>query len=352
VEPLAPMSAPKLDRVGIVMLSTAGGAVWTLPVVNAIKRAHPAAKIAWIAQPGTASLIEGHPAVDEIIPFQRDRGVVGYLELRKRLAIHPFDTLLVLQSYLKSGVVAGMARADVKIGVDRARARDLGWLFTNRELAKQPMRHMQDQFLEFLQPLGLAAEPVEYRLRAGEPERAWQRQLFMELERPAVPLVIGTTKPEKDWLPERWAALADALWHDFGLEPLLVGGQSERELATERVIQSLGKRKPRSALGSGLRRLLAILEGSALVISPDTGPIHMAVAVDRPVIGLYGHTNPKRTGPYRYQDLLVDAFGDSGEIYDASAPSRSGRMSRIQVRDVLDRVERWRASYASSAPKG
>ena len=343
----------KLDRVGVVMLSTAGGAVWTLPVLNAIKRAHPAATIAWIAQPGPAALIERHPAVSEVVPFERQRGVVGYLELRKRLAIRPFDTLLVLQSYLKAGVVAGMAHADVKLGIDRSRARDFGWIFTNRELAAKPTRHMQDQFLEFLEPLGVSAEPIEYALGPWEHERAWQTEFFGPFERPAVPLVIGSTRPEKDWMPERWAQLSDALWHDFQLEPVLAGGQSDRELAAERVIMSLAKHKPRSALGSGLRRLLAILDGSAFAVSPDTGPVHMAVAIERPVIGLYGHTNPKRTGPYRrYHDLLVDAFGDPGESYGADAPNRSGRMARIQVRDVLERVERWRASYASSAPKG
>ena len=346
------MNGPKLDRVGVVMLSTAGGAVWTLPVLNAIKRAHPAARISWIMQPGAATLVDGHRAVDEIIPFERSRGLVGYLELRKRLAIRPFDTLLVLQSYLKAGVVAGMASASTKIGVDRGRARDFGWVFTNRELAPAPMRHMQDQYLEFLQPLGIGAEPVAYDLTLSDAERDWQHDFFAPFERRAVPLVIGTTRPEKDWLPERWAAVADALWHDFQLEPVLVGGTSERELAAQRVIDSLAKRKPRSALGSGLRRLLAILDGSALAISPDTGPIHMAVAIERPVIGLYGFTNPKRTGPYRrYQDLLVDAFGDAGEAYDASAGNRAGRMTRIGVRDVLDRVQRWRANYASRGPK-
>lgn len=342
-----------VDRVGVVMLSTAGGAVWTLPVINAIKRAHPAAKITWIAQPGTASLVEGHSAIHEIVGFDRRRGLVGYLELRKMLAIRPFDTVLVLQSYLKSGIVAAMTRAPAKIGIDRARARDFSWLFTNRELPHRPTRHMQDQFLEFLEPLGIGAEPLEYRLGPWEHERAWQREFFHPFERPAVPLVIGTTRPEKDWMPDRWAQLSDALWHDFQLEPVLVGGRSDRELATERVIRSLARHTPRSALGSGLRRLLAILDGSAVAISPDTGPIHMAVAIQRPVIGLYGHTNPKRTGPYRrYEDLLIDAFGDPGEAYDAGAPNRSGRMSRIQLRDVLERVERWRSAYASTGPKG
>jgi heptosyltransferase I len=102
-----------------------------------------------------------------------------------------------------------------------------------------------------------------------------------------------------------------------------------------------------SALGSGLRNLVGILDGAALVLSPDTGPLHMTIALDRPVISLMGYTNPKRVGPYRrYHDLLIDAYGDPGEDYPISMENRPGRMSRITVRDVLDRVERWRTTYA------
>jgi heptosyltransferase I len=166
-------------------------------------------------------------------------------------------------------------------------------------------------------------------------------------------MVVGTSKPEKDWLPERWALLADALHADFGLEPVMVGGRSDRELHAERVILERASHKPRSALGSGLRRLTAILDGSALAISPDTGPLHMAVAIQRPVVSLMGYTNPKRTGPWRrYGDLVVDAYGDPGEDYPISMETRRGRMERIQVNDVLERVQRWRDRYsASSGPK-
>jgi heptosyltransferase I len=208
---------------------------------------------------------------------------------------------------------------------------------------------MQDQYLEFLEALRVPGESVEYRLGPWEEERSWQREFFAPFDRPAVALVIGTTKPEKDWMPERWAQLSDALWHDFGLEPVLVGGRSERELHAEQVIQSVGRRGIRGALGSGLRRLVSILDGSALVISPDTGPLHMSVAIDKPVVSLMGYTNPKRTGPYRrYHDLMVDAFGDRGEAYDATARNRPGRMTRIGVRDVLERVEHWKSSYSAS----
>ena len=98
---------------------------------------------------------------------------------------------------------------------------------------------------------------------------------------------------------------------------------------------------------------MSILDGSALVLAPDTGPLYMAVALERPVISLMGYTNPKRTGPYRrFHDLIVDAYGDPGENYPIDMENRRGRMERIQVRDVLDRVERWKSRYARSmAPK-
>jgi heptosyltransferase I len=168
-----------------------------------------------------------------------------------------------------------------------------------------------------------------------------------------VAMVVATSKPEKDWLPERWAEVSDALWHDFGLDPVIVGGRSARELHAERVIMERARHAPRSALGSGLRKLVSILDGSALSIAPDTGPLHMAVAIGRPVVSLMGYTNPKRTGPYRkFTDLIVDAYGEPGEEYPITMENRPGRMPRIQVRDVLDKVQRWRDRYArSSGPK-
>jgi heptosyltransferase I len=96
---------------------------------------------------------------------------------------------------------------------------------------------------------------------------------------------------------------------------------------------------------------VSILDRSALVLAPDTGPLHIAVALDRPVISLMGYTNPKRTGPYRrFHDLIVDAYGEPGEDYPISMENRPDRMPRITVRDVIERVERWRARYVVASP--
>jgi heptosyltransferase I len=342
-----------MDRIAIVMMSAAGDAVHTLPVVNALKRHHPGAHITWILQPAPATLVQGHAAVDDIILFDRSRGWRAFTDIRGTLARVRFDLVIALQVYFKAGIVTSFTRAPVKLGFDRVRARDLNWLFTNWKIPPHPNQHVQDQYFEFLRVLGVPHEPVEWHLGPRPEERPWQRDFFASFERPAAAMVVATSKPEKDWLPERWAEVSDALWHDFGLEPVIVGGRSDRELHAERVILERARHKPRSALGSGLRKLACIIDGCALVLAPDTGPLHMSVALDRPVISLMGYTNPKRTGPYkRFQDLVIDAYGDPGENYPISMENRPGRMGRIQVVDVLDRVQRWKERYAvSTAPK-
>ena len=338
------------NRFCIVMMSAVGDAVHVLPVINAIKRARPTARISWILQPGPATLVRGHESVDEILLFDRAKGTRAYLDLRTELASRRFDVAVALQVYFKAGLVLAMTHAHTKLGFDRARARDLNWLFTTDRIPPHPMQHVQDQYLEFLRPLGIAAEPVEWRLGPWPHEREWQREFFAAIDRPAASIVVATSKAEKDWLPERWAEVCDALYHDFGLQPVLVGGRSERELRAEARILEHARSSPVSALGSGLRRLVSILDGSALVLSPDTGPLHIGVALDRPVVSLIAYSNPKRVGPYRkFRDLMIDAYGDPGEEYPVSMENRPGRMARISVRDVLDKVERWRTRYALGA---
>ncbi|HYD52574.1 MAG TPA: glycosyltransferase family 9 protein [Gemmatimonadaceae bacterium] len=337
---------PPLRRVGVVMMSAVGDAVHVLPLLTALKRHAPAAHVTWVLQPGPATLVRGHPAVDDIVLFDRAKGWKAFAETRTALATRAFDVVLALQVYFKAGLVTSFTRSPVKLGFDRERARDMNWLFTTHRIPPHAPQHVQDQYFEFLDALGVPHEPVVWNLGPREDERAWQREFFAPFDRPTAAIVVATSKPEKDWPPERWAAVCDALWHDFGVQPVLVGGRSARELEAERVIMERASVKPHSALGSGLRKLVSIMDGSALVLSPDTGPLHMAVALDRPAIALMGYTNPKRVGPYRrFRDLLIDAYGDPGEDYPISMEYRPGRMARIGVDDVLARVAVWRERY-------
>lgn len=334
------------DNICIVMMSAVGDAVHVLPVINALKRVNPGARITWILQPGPATLVRGHRSVDEIIIFDRSRGLRAFADMARQLSKRRFDLVINLQVYFKAGIVTGFTNAPDKLGFDRARARDMNWLFTNRKIPRRPVQHVQEQYFEFLAALGVSPEPVEWDLGPWPEERPWQQSFIESVDRPIASIVAATSKPEKDWPAERWAEVADALHQDFGMQVVLVGGQSDRELQAERVILTHAEHKPRSELGSGLRKLVSILDASSLVLSPDTGPLHMSVALDRPVISLIGYTNPKRTGPYRrFHDLIIDAYGEPGEDYPISMENRPGRMKRIQTSDVLGKVQLWRDRY-------
>jgi heptosyltransferase I len=335
-----------LDRICIVMMSAIGDTVHVLPVINAIKRSHSAAHITWVLQPGPASLVSGISSVDEIIIFDRSHKLRAFRDVIGQLRARHFDLLIDLQVYFKAGVITGLSGAKRRIGFDRARARDANWLFTTERIPVHPVQHVQDQYFEFLKYLGIEPEPVEWHLGPTESERAWQREFISQFDRPIAPIVVATSKPAKDWIPERWAQVCDILYEQHGLMPVLVGGETERELNAARIITANARHKPHSALGSGLRKLVSIIDASALVLAPDTGPLHITVALDRPVISLMGFTDPKRSGPYRkFRDLMIDAFRDPGEESAATRIARPDRMQRITVDEVAEKIALWSQRY-------
>lgn len=344
----------KFDNICIVMMSAVGDAVHTLPVINAIKRKYPQARITWVLQPGPATLVRGHPNVDEIIIFHRRKGldgIKGFLEVRRELRKQKFDLVINLQVYFKAGIITTFIRSPIKLGFDRARARDGNWLFTNRKIAPHSIQHVQDQYFEFLTNLGIEHEPVEWNLGPWPNERDWQTKWKSQFTRPLAAIVVATSKEQKDWMPERWAEVANVLYNDYGMQPILVGGKSEREVRAEEIITRLAP-DSFSALGSGLRNLVGILDASDLVLAPDTGPLHMAIALDRPVITLMGYTNPKRTGPYRkYSDLLVDGYANPGENYVPTMENRYDRMPGITVEQVLEKIQLWDQKYRSQSAR-
>ena len=328
----------------IMMMTAIGDAVHVLPVANALKRKWPETRLTWVIQPVPYEMVKDHPAIDEFILFRRRRGLSAwrsFAETGQELRRRRFDLLLALQVYFKAGVLTAMANAPIKVGFDRARARDANWLFTTHRVPARPVQHVQDQYFEFLRHIGVEPEPVEWDIRFTEQERAAQKAFFEPLQRPVCAIVMGTSKPEKNWMPERYARVVEALRRDYGYQVVLVGGPSEveRGIADEVLYRTRGV--PIDALGNDLRRLVWILDGADLVISPDTGPLHIARALDTPVIGLYGYTNPKRSGPYRkYQELVVDGYARyPGEDYVASPETRRGGMNRVEAHEVLEKVK-------------
>ena len=331
------------DRVCIVLLSGIGDVVHGLPVALALKRDRPSRRIVWVAEPAPAQVLEHHPAVDEVIVFRPERGIRGVYDLRKRFrAGAPCDLTLNMQRYAKSIFPTFFSAAQVRVGLAPSRTRD-GVRFVNTHYTRGgEWRHTQDLFLEFLEVVGVEKpDPVEWQITLSREEESAAANFFAPSEgTTVVGLALGTANPSKDWPTDRYLSLTHALESEFGFQVLLLGGPGESEQATARAILDDARVTARSALSDSVRQLIWSIRRCDLVISPDTGALHLSHAMAIPVIGLYGHTNPWRVGPYqRYHDLIVDRYTDPDEaIGPANYGPRTGRMSKIAVSDVLERV--------------
>lgn len=336
-------------RVLIVLMSGLGDVIHGLPVVNALKRADPATRVTWVVEPMPSWALRPHRAVDEVVVFDRHRGLPALRDLWRELGARRFDVAFNMNTYFKAAFPVIFSRAKLRVGIDRARTRDPVWLFNNRAVTG-PVKHTQDIFLDFPRVLEIDPEPLEWHLEPTPPELEEQRAFFEPLRqdgRPIVSVVAASGNGRKDWTPEGYAAVVDALEHDLGFRTMLVGGPGEREVALARAVVEKARARPVWALGDGVRRVLWLLHGSDLVIAPDTGPLHMARALDVPVIGLFGHTSPWRVGPYRkYEDLWVNHYDDPGEAADPSRmESKLGRMETITPEEVLEKVAVASARY-------
>jgi heptosyltransferase I len=339
-------------RVGIVLLTGIGDVVHGLPLANDIKRRTPGTEVVWVAEPAPAEVLRHHPAVDHVVVFDKRAGARGVVQLLRELSALRCDISINCMRYAKSiWPVLGL-RAPVRLGLARDKTRDgVHWLATHT-LPEGPWEHTQDIFLRFREALGVPADdPVEWQVSFSDEEEAaaehWRRDLLAatpqpEGSRPLIGLVLASANAAKDWPAEAYAALADPLVERFGALPVLIGGPSSREREVADLVMSQARHRVVDALGPSVREMMWRVREVDLLISPDTGPLHLAHALGTPVVGLFGHTNPARVGPWRdSRDLVVDRYFDAGEAWQAALYTpRHGRMEQISVDDVLEAAGR------------
>jgi lipopolysaccharide heptosyltransferase I len=294
-------------RILIIKPSALGDVVHTLPVLNLLRRRWPAAHLAWVVGGAFASLLEGHPQLDEVIRFERRRfgrgwrdpgAAVGLFQFMRSLRRGEFDLVLDLQGLLRSGWMTMRTRAPVRVGFSNAR--ELAHLFyTHRVPNDSPDQHAVDRYLELCDSIGCGRAPVEFRFHVTDEDRQHVAELIGE-DRPYAVLLPGTNWPTKRWPVEHFAELVGPLRQRFGLEAVVAGGPDVAEIAAQipRATNLVGRT-------SNLRQLVALLDQADLVIANDSGPMHIAAALGRPLVTMFGPTNPLRTGPYNRLDSVV-----------------------------------------------
>lgn len=318
-------------------MSAIGDVVHTLPLAASLRAAAPGAWITWFVQEPPHSLIRENPWVDEFALVQRRPLLKGLLKVRREMTDRSFDLVLDPQTALKAGLVTAMLDSPRKLGYDRTRAPEGNWLFTNERIAASPRAHVFDEVLEFIDHLGIP-RVLEWGLTPTAEERARYQPLLPESPLPTVAIGVASSRREKDWPADRVADLAAAIVQSGDARVVLVGGLGPEENRVASLVRDQAGESVLDLRAWDLRRLAYLLERADVYVGPDSGPLHIAIALGTPSVALMGYTNPRRVGPIRFRELMVDAFGDPGEEYSPAAPPRPGRMSRITVEEVVAKV--------------
>jgi len=296
----------------ILRLSALGDITHTLPVLRTLQKNWPNTSITWIIGKTEYQLVKDIEGVEFII-FDKSQGLTAYGTLRQQLKERHFAILLHMQLSLRASAISFFVPADIKLGFDKARAKDLQWLFSNRKIKPASTRqHVVDSFLEFTSHFGLKPE-LEWNLPVSDAaitslkhklDKNDQHQLLV-----INPCAVAKSRDWRDWNIEGYAAVADYASAQLGMKVILCGGSSIREQNVAAAIFSLCNEKPVNLVGqTSIAELVALLDMASVVIAPDTGPTHIANALNTPVIGLYAATNPQRAGPYRFQKLVVNHY--------------------------------------------
>lgn len=345
----------------MLRLSALGDVCNLVPTVRALQRQWPEARITWIVGKGEYSLLSGLSGV-ELVVYDKASGFAGMRALWREMADTRFDVLLHMQQALRASVLSLGLKADVRVGYDKARSKDAQHWFTQRQLAPHPRAHVLDSFMDFARLLGVEDLTPEWGLAI--PDAAFQEAAGLTGEAPYVlmsPCANPRLRNFRNWSAEGYAAVVEHAWVQHGLATLLTGGGSTQEREMGRRIAALARPEAViDAIGeSSLKGLLALIARARAVVAPDSGPVHMANALDTPVVGLFASTNPERAGPWRWRKFVVNRYPDAVREYLHKEPEtlpwgqrvrHPDAMSLITADDVIDRLEAVLAASASRKP--
>ena len=291
----------------------------------------------------------------EFVTVDKRRSLEEFLRLRALLRGRRFDVLLHMQVSLRASLVSTLVRAPIKIGFDRARARELQWLFTNRRIAARCREHVLDSFWGFTEALGIADRRLEWNLPLPAAANEYAARIIPDAQ-PTLLISPCSSHVLRNWRAEYYARVADHATSRWGMRVVLCGGPSDIERDMGEAILARATHAPVNQIGSDtLPQMLALLAAATVLLTPDSGPAHMAAMVDTPVIGLYAPTNPARSGPYLSRQWCVDRFAEAARAFLGREPEalpwwtkieKPGVMDLVRPEDVIDRLDR----FMQSAP--
>jgi heptosyltransferase I len=334
---MMPLAQPP-ERVCLLRLSAIGDTCHVVPIIRTLQHVWPTTQLTWIIGKTEARLMKLVEGV-ELITVDKRSGLSGLRNLREQLRGRQFDVLLHMQLALRASVMAGTVNAPIKLGFDRARARELQWLFTNERVAPHTREHVLDSFFGFLVALGIEDRVLRWDIPLPPDARDYAESLIPD-SRPTLVISPCSSHSLRNWAADRYATVADYAVEHHGMRVILAGGPTTLEKETGAAIERLVKVPVINQVGKDtLPQLLAVLKRARVLIAPDSGPVHMATMVGTPVIGLYAATNPARSGPYLSRQWCVDAYAEAAVRFCRKRPDELPWTRKIEVPGVMDLIE-------------
>ncbi len=326
-------------KILIIKPSSLGDVVHSLPFLNALRDSFPRAEIHWIIAKGFEGLLEGHPMINKLWIINKDdwkriRGARATIkELRslfKSLKAEKYDLVIDLQGLLRSGILTKATGAPVRVGFKEAR--EGSRIFYTHTVKAGKDVHAVDRYLETAKFLGCDISDIKFPF----PLSFNSQRLTLKLQFPEkyALIVPGARWETKRWFPERFGQLASMMQ----VESIIVGGESDADIADIVVRNSDGNAI--SAAGkTTLKELIEIIKNARFVVTNDSGPMHIAAALNVPVFAIFGPTNPLRTGPYGRLHVIIRKELECSPCYKKNCRTVQC-MEMISVREVADAIRR------------
>ncbi|OCH41337.1 glycosyltransferase family 9 protein [Aliivibrio fischeri] len=328
-------SAP--NSLCILRLSAIGDVCNTIAAVQMIQKQWPETKITWITGKLEAHLIGDLPNINVVV-FDKKLGWKGYTQLWKTLKNERFDALLHMQYALRASVATLGIKAKYKLGFDKERSNDFQTLFTNYKVPSPQKPHVLDGLIAFVKELGVNTTNPTWDIPTSSEDNAWASSQLSDVNNKNLVIVPAASKAYKNWNAQGYAHVIHHA-QSQGWTITLAGSPAQVEIDLAANIESLLNAPVKNLVGkSSLKEMLALLKQANLVIAPDTGPAHMANAVNTPIIGLYAHHNPDRTCPYQYRDYVVTVYDEAIKAETGKDKSELSWRTRVQDKQAMNRI--------------
>jgi len=327
---------PAPSSICLLRTSAIGDVTHVVPLVRTLQAAWPQTELTWVVGKLERRLVGDLPGVN-FVTFDKRAGYAGIRAVGEALRGQRFDALLQMQVALRSNLLSLFIKAQRRIGYDKARAKDGHRLVINERIPARTGEHVLDAMGSFCEPLGLKQTSVRWDIPIPEQAHAWAAEQWHG-DRPTLLVSPTSSHTLRNWRPERYAAVMDHA-NARHWRVVLVGGPSPLERSMADAVLAACRHTPLDLTGKDtLKQLMAMLARAPMLLTPDSGPMHMANTVGCKVLGLHAASNPDRSGPYSDRRWCVNKYDEASRKYLGKPASEIPWGSKIEKPGVMDLI--------------